>query len=135
VPFLFQSIPKPARPVVLVGKAEDAKLKAQPESPHPPQILPEQTEHRVANTEPSPAEAEITTAKSPEPYITTAALFSPPPAEQTKAETLTPQMMLQFFESRGGESKKPETTVGGTLTFAPPRPEHNLPSKATSATP
>ena len=133
VPFVFQPIPKTPKPAILIVKAEEAKAEA--ETPHPPQSLPERTELKVGITEPSPAEAESVLAKSPEPYIVTAASFSPPPVQSPAAETLTPQMMLQFFESSGGQSKKPETTVAGTISFAPPRPEAKLPSKATSATP
>ena len=132
VPFQFQVVPKPV-PANLLAKVPVAIVA--PESPHPPQLPSDSAEHAVLPTEALAAPPESITAKSPEPYIATAALLFPPPPPEPAAEALTPQMLLQFFQSTGGDAKKAEGFVTGQVSFAPPRPDPKPPSKATSASP
>lgn len=132
VPFQFQVVPKPVMATAKLLAAPAAKVN--PEGLHPPQMPTESSEQPISVAELSVPMDESITVKSPEPYISTAALLfsSPPPEPPTEA--LTPQMLLQFFQSTGGESKRPEGLITGKVSFAPPRPDPKPPSTATLAT-
>lgn len=77
-----------------------------------------------------PLAPESVTVQSPPPFVTTPELIFPVQPPQDNGETMTPQTLLQFFQGRGGDSKSSETTVGGSVTFAPPSPAIKPGSKA-----
>jgi hypothetical protein len=132
VPFQFQMVPKP----VAINRLAKVPLAiVAPEGPHPPQLPAESPEQAGSPAEALDPAAETITAKSPEPYLATAALLFPPLPPEPSPDALTPQMLLQFFQSTGGDSKKPEGIVSGKVSFAPPRPDPKPPSKATSGSP
>jgi hypothetical protein len=133
VPIQFQVVPKPAvAPATLLAKALSASTDSA--ELHPPQVIETASEHVVA-AEPSHSSGESVVSKSPEPYFSTAALLFPSTPPEAASEALTPQMLLQFFQSTGGDRKKGETTVTGTVSFAPPRPDSKPASRATLITP
>ena len=80
----------------------------------------------------------VTTVKSPElPGPETNGLGSlfVPFSTRIANEMITPQMLVEFFHQRFGDTNGPGTTVGVPLMFIPPRSGPRPASKAVLATP
>ncbi len=124
-PFRFQPEPRPS---VLVVKAEVIKPVVEIATNSPLPVL------AMLPVAANPPDSETLTAKSPDLLSSILGQWTVGPPYQTTStnETISPQMLLQFFQSQGGHSKGAQTSVYGAVSFAPPRSEPKPSSKAAS---